>query len=165
MVKSLVLPVIRKSALQVEASSRNLLSLRSLIICNVNAYPWIWVKQKRWSPSGIQLHRYNCRRILKGDPVETLENQRLAFIFVWYYAFLSSLLFLLLLLFSLSILSELILFSAWTGALTMIFSRGNSWLQDFKRLHETSSTETSNFSKTSKDFRRLQKTSKDFKRL
>ena len=37
--------------------------------------------------------------------------------------------------------------------------------KDFTRLHETSSTETSNFSKTSKDFRRLQETSEDFKRF
>jgi hypothetical protein len=48
---------------------------------------------------------------------------------------------------------------------------GNSGLQDFKtskdfeRLHETSIARTSNFQKTSKDFKRLQRTSKDCSRL
>jgi hypothetical protein len=37
--------------------------------------------------------------------------------------------------------------------------------KDFKRLHETSTARTSDFLKTSKDFKRFQKTSKDFKRL
>jgi hypothetical protein len=40
-----------------------------------------------------------------------------------------------------------------------------SRLQDFKRLHETATARTSDFSKTSKDFERLRKTSKDFRRL
>ncbi len=46
-----------------------------------------------------------------------------------------------------------------------IFQGGNSGLQDFERLHETSTARTSNFQKISKDFKRLQKTSKDFSRL
>jgi hypothetical protein len=48
---------------------------------------------------------------------------------------------------------------------------GNSGLQDFKtskdfeRLHDTSIARTSNFQKTSKNFKRLQRTAADFTRL
>jgi hypothetical protein len=44
---------------------------------------------------------------------------------------------------------------------------GNSGLKDFKtsKDHETSIPRTSNFQKTSKDFKRLQRSSKDFMRL
>jgi hypothetical protein len=43
--------------------------------------------------------------------------------------------------------------------------RGNNGLQDFKGLQNTSTTETSNFRKTSRHFTRLEGTSGDFVRL